>query len=597
MSYTPPIREMRFALDHVVGVGDLIDTGAFEDLGPDLLDAIVEEAGRFTREVIAPLNLESDRTGARFENGRVRTAPGFKEAYGQYVDGGWNALAAPTEYGGQGLPFTLSAVLQDAMHGACMAFGIGPTLTLGAIKAIKEHGSDELKKRYLPKLISGAWTGAMCLTEPQAGSDVGALKTKAVPAGDGSYLISGSKIFITYGDHDMTDNIIHLVLARLPDAPPGTKGISLFLVPKVHVNDDDTLGAANDFKPISIEHKLGLHGSPTCVMSYGENGACVGYLIGEENKGMAAMFTMMNAARLDVGLQGVGVAERAFQHALAYAQDRHQGRRPGAREANPIIDHPDVRRMLYTMKAQVEASRAICYANAVAIDLALTAKTEEARAQAKAREELLTPIAKAWSTDVANEVASLCVQIHGGMGYIEETGAAQHYRDARIAAIYEGTNGIQAIDLVARKLPMSGGAAVTALFDEAAETASQLLESEDAALNRIGKTLERELSTLWESTNWLNAALTREMDDALAGATPFLRQMALVVGGFYLGRGALAAKRLLSEDPGSTDYYKSRIAIADFYAQNLLSQAGALSNAVMAGADTVAPIAPDLLAG
>ncbi|HOP19948.1 MAG TPA: acyl-CoA dehydrogenase family protein, partial [Amphiplicatus sp.] len=491
MTFSTPVRDMRFALEQIAGFDALSRSGAFPELSDDLVEAILGEMAKYCDNVVAPLNEGSDRQGARLENGVVRTSPGFKEAYTQYVEGGWNALAFPEEIGGQGLPQALAIALVDALNGACMSFAIGTTLTTGAVKAIAHAGTEEQKNTYLPKMVSGEWTGTMNLTEPQAGSDLSALRTKAEPLGDGRYKITGQKIFITYGDHDLTDNIVHLVLARLPDAPEGTAGISMFLVPKFHVNEDGSLGARNDAHCIKLEEKMGLHGSPTCVMVYGDKGECYGTLLGEEHKGLRNMFVMMNAARLDVGVQGVGIAERAFQRALAYAQERRQGRAPGVKTGPmiPIYEHADVRRMLYSMKALVSASRAICYANAVAYDLAHHAPTEEARRKAKALEELLTPISKGWSTDRANDVTSLGVQIHGGMGFIEETGAAQHMRDARIAAIYEGTNGIQAMDLVGRKLQGDGGAALREFLKNVQETATIMKAGKRGELKSIGARL------------------------------------------------------------------------------------------------------------
>ncbi len=434
-------------------------------------------------EVIAPLNTVGDRQGARFNDGAVIMPPGWKDAYRAWTQAGWNGLASPAQWGGQDLPQAVNAACIEMWNSAAMAFGLGPVLTMAGVDALAAHGSDELKRNYLPKLVSGEWMGTMQLTEPQAGSDVGALRTRAERAADGSYRITGQKIFITYGEHDLTDNIIHFVLARLPDAPPGTKGISLFLVPKFLLKPDGSPGARNDVRAHSIEHKLGIHASPTCTMVFGDKGGAVGYLIGEENRGMACMFTMMNQARLAVALQGVAIAERATQQALAYAHERKQGRAIGARDGpSPIIAHPDVKRMLLTMRALTHAARAICYATAVALDRAERGADAAARKAAHERASLLTPVAKAFSTDIGTEVASLGIQVHGGMGYIEETGAAQHYRDSRIAAIYEGTNGIQAIDLVTRKLPMSGGASVKALIAELRHTVEAINVSERRGL-------------------------------------------------------------------------------------------------------------------
>ncbi|MGZ3310790.1 MAG: acyl-CoA dehydrogenase family protein, partial [Xanthobacteraceae bacterium] len=467
MTYRAPVDDIAFALRNAAGFGPALAEGLYGDLSDDVIQAVLEEAGRFATDILAPLNPIGDQYGAQFKDGTVTTAPGWKEAYRAWTRAGWNGLAAPTQWGGQGLPQAVNAACIEMWNSAAMAFGLGPILTMAGIDALLMHGSDELKRAYLPKLVSGDWMGTMQLTEPQAGSDVGALRTKAERAADGSYRITGQKIFITYGEHDLTDNIIHLVLARLPDAPPGTKGISLFLVPKFLLNTDGSPGQRNDARAHSIEHKLGIHASPTCTMVYGDRGGATGFLIGEENRGMACMFTMMNQARLSVGLQGVAIAERATQQALAYAHERRQGRANGASSgSSPIIAHPDVKRMLLTMRALTRAARAICYATAVALDRAQRDPDDTARKAAHERASLLTPIAKAFSTDIGAEVASLGVQVHGGMGYVEETGAAQHYRDARIAPIYEGTNGIQAIDLVMRKLPLAGGATVEAYLGE-----------------------------------------------------------------------------------------------------------------------------------
>lgn len=599
MTFRTPVREMRFALEHAAGFEALARTGAFPDLSDDLVGAILEEMGKYCDNVVAPLNEASDRDGARLENGIVRTTPGFREAYAKYVEGGWNALAFPEAIGGQGLPQALAIALVDGLNGACMSFAIGTTLTTGAVKAIAHAGTEEQKRLYLPNMVSGAWTGTMNLTEPQAGSDLSAIRTKAEPAGDGRYKISGQKIFITYGDHDLTENIVHLVLARLPGAPEGTAGISMFLVPKVHVNPDGSLGARNDARCIKIEEKMGLHGSPTCVMAFGDDGACFGSLLGEEHKGLKNMFVMMNAARLDVGVQGVGVAERAFQRALAYALERRQGRAPGVKSGPmiPIYEHADVRRMLYAMKALVSASRAICYANAVAYDLARYAPTEEDRKKAKGLEELLTPISKGWSTDRANDVASLGVQVHGGMGYIEETGAAQHMRDARIAAIYEGTNGIQAMDLVGRKLRGDGGEAIRGYIHGVHEVALLLKAGRRPELKVIGEHLEAAANALRRSTVWLLAAATKDQNDGLAGAAPYLKQFGDVAGGYYLGKGALAAALAMNEPDADKAWLGGRIAVARFFADNYLVEAAGLTQAVTAGAAAVARLDPAALAG
>ena len=599
MTFATPLRDMRFALDHEAGFPALMRSGAYPDLAGDMVDAILGEAAKYCDEVVAPLNRGSDQTPSRLENGVVRTSPGFKEAYRRYVDGGWNSLAFPQEWGGQGLPSTLANALVDALNGASMSFAIGTTLTTGAVKAILHAGTDWQKKTYLPKMVTGAWTGTMNLTEPQSGSDLSGLRTKAEPVGDGRYKISGQKIFITYGDHDMTDNIVHLVLARLPDAPDGTAGISMFIVPKFQVNADGSLGPRNDAHCIKLEEKMGLHGSPTTVMVFGERGECYGTLLGEENKGLRNMFVMMNAARLDVGLQGVGVAEAAYQRALAYALERRQGRAAGVKSGPmiPIYEHADVRRMLYSMKSLVEASRAVCYANAVAYDLARHAPDEKQRARAKALEELLTPVSKGWSTDRANDVASLGVQVHGGMGYVEETGAAQHMRDARIAAIYEGTNGIQAMDLVGRKLQGDGGAAIRAYLQDIREEATIAKAGKREELKIIGARLLEAADALKASTDWLLEAAKADQEHALAGAAPYLKQFGNVAGGYYLAKGAIAAALAVHEPDADKAYLTGRIAIARFYAENFLTEATGLTAAVAAGSAALTRLDPAALTG
>jgi acyl-CoA dehydrogenase len=584
MTYCAPVADIAFALEHAAGFGPALAEGLYGDLAPDVVQAVLEEAGKFASDVLAPLNTVGDRHGTPFKDGIVTTAPGWKEAYRAWTQGGWNALAAPAQWGGQELPQAVNAACVEMWNSAALAFGLGPLLTMAGVDALAAHGSDALQRAYLPKLVSGEWMGTMQLTEPQAGSDVGALRTKAERAQDGSYRITGQKIFITYGEHDLTDNIIHFVLARLPDAPPGTKGISLFLVPKFLLKADGSLGPRNDARAHSIEHKLGIYGSPTCTMVYGDNGGATGFLIGEENRGMACMFTMMNQARLGVALQGVAIAERATQQALAYARERKQGRAHGAASgSSPIIAHPDVKRMLLTMRALTRAARAICYATAVALDRAHRGADEAARKAAHERASLLTPIAKAFATDVGNEVASLGVQVHGGMGYIEETGAAQHYRDARITPIYEGTNGIQAIDLVTRKLPLAGGAAVKAYIGEIRRAVAAVNASNDPAFGWTGVRLEDAVDALERTTDWLLGSKANDPDPVLAGATPYLRLFALTAGGALLAQEALAAKGL----GGNGADAAARIALARFFAENLAVQAGGLERTVIEGADSV----------
>jgi len=581
VTYRAPLADIASALKSAA-LPSAIDEGLFGDLTMDDVDAVLAEAGRFATEVIAPLNRVGDRYGTPFKDGVVTTPPGWKEAYQGWQSGGWNGLAAPAEWGGQALPQVVNAACIEMWHGASIAFSDGPMLTVGAIDALQAHGSDALKRTYLPKLVSGGWTGTMQLTEPQAGSDVGALRTRAERAADGSYRLKGQKIFITYGEHDLTDNIIHLVLARVPDAPPGTRGISLFLVPKFLVNADGSLGARNDIRAHSVEHKLGIHGSPTCTMMLGDQGGAVGYLIGAENAGMACMFTMMNQARLAVGLQGVGVAECATQQALAYARERQQGRIAGmpATQSAPIIAHPDVRRMLLSMRALTASARAICYASAMATDRSQRMSDAAARQAAYERASLLTPIAKAFSTEVGIEVTSLGVQVHGGMGYIEETGAAQLYRDARIAAIYEGTNGIQAIDLVTRKLPLSRGATVAAHIKDLRGTVDALEASNNPAFGAAPTRLAEAIDSLARATEWLLGRLEKDAEAALAGATPYLRLFGLATGGCLLARQALAAARD-GEDTAP------HVALARFFAENFAVQAGALERTVIDGAPSV----------
>jgi acyl-CoA dehydrogenase len=594
MTYQAAVDDILFALKTAVDLPGLIERGVCEGLDEETIRAIIQEAGKFGAEVLDPLNAPGDRAGSRLVNGRVETPPGWKEAYAAFTASGWNALPGPAEFGGQALPASVSMGVAEIWNGSNLSFALCPLLTQSAVDALYTHGSEQLKRTYLPKMISGQWTGAMNLTEPQAGSDLGALKTKAVKQPDGSYRITGTKIFITYGDHDLTDNIIHMVLARLPDAPPGSKGVSLFLVPKRLVNADGSLGAPNDVVCAGLEHKLGIHASPTCVMKYGEKGGAVGYLVGEENRGLAAMFIMMNAARLAVGVQGVALAERATQRALAFAKERKQGRPPRAEapEMWPIVEHADIRRSLLTMKALTQAARAICLVTAREIDLAQRAKSAEERQIAAMRAALLTPVAKAFSTDIACEVASLGVQVHGGMGFIEETGAAQDYRDARILPIYEGTNGIQAIDLVTRKLPLSGGKIVERYLAELNTTARQVRASNQPVFGRMGDRLTEAVGTLAEATAWIGKTLPDKPEPALAGATPYLRLFGLAAGGVYLARGALAA----ASDGSLTGDAMRRVALARFFAENLAVAAPSLARAVMEGADAVLAVAPDALA-
>ena len=584
MTYRAPVADIAFTLKHAAGFGQALKDGLYGDLTEDVVDAVLEEAGKFASDIIAPLNAVGDKHGTPLKDGKVTMPPGWKEAYTAWAQAGWGSVSAAEDFGGQGLPHALNAACIEMWNSASMAFGIGPVLTVGAIEALNAHGSGALKQKYLARLVSGEWMGTMQLTEPQAGSDVGALRTKADRNADGTYRITGSKIFITYGEHDLTDNIIHFVLARLPDAPPGNRGISLFLVPKFFVGDDGAIGARNDVRCHSVEHKLGIHGSPTCTMVYGDAGGAVGWLVGEENRGLNCMFTMMNNARLAVGLQGVAIAERATQQAYAYAQDRKQGR-AGANGSVPIIAHPDVRRMLLTMRALTRAARAICYATGAAIDRAHRAKDEASRKAADARASLLTPVAKAFSTDIGTEVASLGVQVHGGMGFIEETGAAQHYRDARIAPIYEGTNGIQAIDLVMRKLPMNGGAVVRGYLDELRRTVAAVKQTNDPAFGATGARLSDAVESLDRATTWLLGKLDASPEAALAGATPYLRLFASAAGGCALAEEALAGVRVSDADAAG------RVALARFFAENIAVQAGGLETTITEGAESISAAA------
>ena len=581
MTYRAPVRDIRFALEEIAAMDGLTATGGFPEFSSDLTPAILDEAAKLANDVLAPLNWTGDQNGCTLEDGAVTTPPGFKAAYEKFVEGGWQGLQFPTDAGGMGLPKALGCALMEMLQSSNMAFGLGPMLSFGAIESLIEIGSEAQRALYLPKLISGEWTATMNLTEPQAGSDVGALRTKAEPNGDGSWAISGQKIYITWGEHDCADNIVHLVLARTPDGAPGTKGISLFLVPKFIPDANGDPGERNGVKAIGLEHKMGIHGSPTCTMEYDR---ATGWLLGEEFKGMAGMFIMMNSARLNVGVQGVGIAERAYQQALAFARERRQGRAINAEGPGPhaIIDHPDVRRMLALMKAKTEAARAICFHAAVEADLGLSHDDEEERGWSKRREDLLIPIAKAWSTDIGVEVASLGVQVHGGMGFVEETGAAQHYRDARIAPIYEGTNGIQAIDLVGRKLARDGGHAMRELIEDIRQTVEDCETSSNPDLPFLADWLKPAADALEAASNWM---LQANDADRLAGATPFLRLAGDVTGGWLLCVGAVAAQRMLKDQVGEDDYARSKIALARVYAETVLSSAPGLMGDIKIGAE------------
>jgi len=589
--YSAPLDDMRFALEEAAGLSGIAALPAFEAVEPDLVDAILQEAGKLAGEVLAPINQTGDREGCAFENGVVRMPEGFREAYDQLVSGGWMSLPFDPAYGGQGLPWTIAMAVQETWHAANMSFGLAPLLTQGAAELLQARGTAAQKDTYLGKLVSGSWSGTMNLTEPQAGSDLGAIKTSAQrdeANGSGAYRITGQKIFITYGEHELAENIVHMVLARSPDGPPGTKGLSLFIVPKFLPDENGDPGRRNDLRCVSIESKLGIHASPTCVMSYGDNEGALGFLLGEQNRGLAGMFTMMNNARLAVGTQGLGIAERAYQRALAYARERVQSRALDDPEggAEAIIRHPDVRRSLATMKALSEAMRALVYYTAGQLDRAKSAPDDEARGQAQTLLEVLTPVAKAWCTDRGVEVASLGIQVHGGMGFIEETGAAQYFRDARINPIYEGTNGIQALDLASRKVARDGGAAARELIALVATTDESLQRASDPDLKKVGGALGEARFVLEAATDWLAETLSGDLTKAAAVATPYLNLFGTTVGGWLLGREALAARTRLDAGTGDARFLAAKIKTARFYAENLLPQAAAEGAVVMTGADS-----------
>ncbi len=589
--YRPPLADMEFVLRTVADLESVSKLNGYQHADLDTVSSVLAEAGRFFAEVVAPTNRSGDLTGSRLEDGSIVTPPGFREAYKKYVEAGWAGVHIPEQWGGGGFPYTVGIAIQEMFKASNMAFSLAPLLTHAAIEALISHGSDDQRAQYLEKLVTGEWTGTMCLTEPHAGSDVGEINARAVPQDDGTYRIFGQKIFITWGDQDLTDNIIQLVLAKTPDAAPGTKGISLFIVPKFLPNADGGLGDRNDYKIVSIEHKLGIHASPTCVISFGDEGdGAVGYLVGEEQQGMKYMFTMMNTARVGVGIEGLAIGESAYQKALAYAHERRQGRAIGAPpgEMSPIVEHPDVRRMLATMRAYNEAMRCLLYVTAATADRFEHGDTEDERETAGNRLALLTPIAKAWCTDLGVEIASLGIQVHGGMGYVEETGAAQLYRDARIAPIYEGTNGIQAMDLVMRKLPMENGAVMQSLIQEMSATAGSLPED----LADIRRELETAIGWVIDAATHLGGRLAEgAYDDALAGATPFLRVFGTVVGGWLLARSAEAAKAELDAGHGSPEFLNAKIATARFYATQLMPQVVGLLPAVKADASAVMAVA------
>jgi alkylation response protein AidB-like acyl-CoA dehydrogenase len=583
--YSAPTRDISFVLDSIVDIDAIASLPAYEHVDTDIIDGLLSESARFFDEVFAPTNEIGDKEGAVLVDGAVQTPDAFKPAWEKLVGAGWTAVTGHPDFGGHGFPAAVGAAVSEMMTASNLAFSLAPMLTGSAITLLERHGDDELRDAYLAKLISCEWTGTMVLTEPEAGSDVGALRTQAVPNDDGTWSVSGTKIFITWGDHDLTDNIIHLVLARTPGAPTGTKGISMFLIPKYILNDDGAPGERNDIEVVSIEEKLGIHASPTCVLAF--EGATA-YLVGEENRGMRYMFTMMNKARLEVGLEGLAIAERAYQHAAAYAKVRMQGVAPGADGIGPIIDHADIRRMLMTMKAYTEAMRSLIYDAMADDDRHLNGITDDDRQAAGDRLALLTPIAKAWCTDRGVDVASIGVQVHGGMGFIEETGAAQFYRDARITPIYEGTNGIQAIDLVMRKLPMNEGAVVSSYLDEI-ETLDADLAAAGDALSAIRGPLADATRAVRSATDALNG--TDDVRSRMAGATPYLEMIGTLCGGYYLAKQAIAALPEAESDP----WMAAKVTTATFYATNLLPRVHGLADAAAGGDELLFSIGDDLI--
>lgn len=588
LEYSAPLRDMRFVIHELVGLSRLQDLVGFDDVSEDLVNAVLEEASKLAAEVLAPLNRSGDIEGCRQEGDVVFTPKGWRAAYEAFCEGGWNGLDMDPQYGGQGLPKMVATAVSEMWDAANLSFSLCPLLTAGAIEAIERHGSGEMQRKYLEKMVSGAWSGTMNLTEPQAGSDLGAVRTTAIPEGD-HYRISGQKIFITYGEHDLTSNIIHLVLARVRGAPSGTRGISLFVVPKNLVNGDGTLGERNDVRCVSIEHKLGIHGSPTAVLSYGDDGGAIGYLVGEENRGLAYMFTMMNRARHAVGREGIAIADGAYQHALKHARHRVQGRAPGATGPSPLVDHPDVKRMLMTMKSQIEAMRALAYACAVEYDVAARHTDGGTRARAQRRGDFLTPIVKGWCSEIGQELASLGIQIHGGMGYVEETGAAQYLRDVRITTIYEGTTGIQAGDLVGRKTLRDGGASVRELMDEMRQTV-QDIKNGTQRVATIREKLAEGISALEEVVEWFIAEGGDNPQLPGAAAASYLRLCGVVCGGWMMARAAGISDKELATNGANTSFYLSKLASASFYGAQIMPNATALARTIIEGSHAVSEL-------
>jgi alkylation response protein AidB-like acyl-CoA dehydrogenase len=590
--YQAPLQQMRFTIEHLAEFKDVIALPAYSSVDAETAEAVLEEAGKFANGVLSPTNWPGDRKGVKVVDKAVQVPEEFFDAYAQFRDGGWPGIAANPDFGGQGLPKTISIACDEMWSAANVAFALCPELSQGAILALDRHGSDELKQQYLEKLVSGEWTGTMCLTEPAAGSDLGALTCRAEPQADGSYLVTGTKIYITWGDHSLTPNIVHLVLARLPGAPQGTKGISLFLVPKYKVNADGTPGERNDVYAVSVEHKLGIHASPTCVLNFGDNGGAVGYLVGTVNEGLAAMFTMMNYMRLGVGAQGVGLSERSYQASVLYARERIQGRAPGEKGRVAIIRHPDIRRTLLLMRSLTQACRSICYYTASCLDRGNHDDDAEHAAVWLARGDLMTPIAKAFSSEVGQEVTSLGIQVHGGMGYVEETGVAQYYRDERIASIYEGTNAIQAIDLVGRKLLRDGGATVSAFVSEMRSIDAPLANAgEDLAAVRLW--LAKGLDEVVQCSTHLLTGERKDPELLSSAAFNYLMLVGTVIGGWQLARGALAATRKLENGSTDTVFLKTQVLMAKFYAEHVMPRAVAYGTAVRAGSGTIMALAAD----
>ncbi|MBK8318204.1 MAG: acyl-CoA dehydrogenase [Betaproteobacteria bacterium] len=588
--YVAPLKDIRFVMQELAGLDQVVALPGCEEASPDVIDAILDEAAKFAGAVLSPLNRVGDREGAKWKDTVVTTSPGFKEAYRQFVDNGWNGLGCDPEFGGQGLPKLLSTAVSEMWKAANHAFSLCPMLTQGAIEALMIAGTDAQKAAYLPNLVSGEWTGTMNLTEPSAGSDLAAVRSRAEPVGDGTFRIFGQKIFITYGEHDMTDNIVHLVLARTPNAPEGVKGISLFVVPKFMLNADGSLGERNDVFCVSIEHKLGIHGSPTAVLAFGDNGGAIGTLVGEENRGLEYMFIMMNAARFNVGLEGLGDAERAYQRAVMYAKDRVQGTEVGVRGGPkvPIIKHPDVRRMLMSMRARIEAMRALAYVTAAAQDHAHNNPDEAARKQGQAFADLMIPVVKGWSTESAIDIASLGVQVHGGMGFIEETGAAQHLRDARITTIYEGTTAIQANDLIGRKIAREKGVTIKGVIAEMRAAATLL----DGDLAGIGMRQSAAVDALERAVFWIVDNFSSDPKAAHVGAVPFLHLLGIVAGGWQMGRAAVIARAKAALDD-SDPFWAAKLVTTRFYADHFLTQAAGLADSVVAGAAGALDMADD----